>query len=205
MRRFFTRLVAWHDAVMTEDSSPGSRKRLRVGHVRERGSVNAVRTLLEAHGLVVDEVDARSDYGRDLKRRTVSQRYKRLVTQLGINTSIKMLRHYLATGLLSVSVDIRTVTGRLGHGGGTTPEGLRLGLKLTEVVDSLGLLIKGGLWLSECGVRRTWSGARTGVWPFFVTPRKSAGTWRRRAATSGSAATSSTGGNATGRTKAWTG
>ena len=42
------------------------RKHLRVGHVGERGSVNAVRALLEAHGHVVDEVDGRSDYGRDL-------------------------------------------------------------------------------------------------------------------------------------------
>lgn len=42
------------------------RKRLRVGHHSERGGINAVRTLLERHNLVVDEVDGRSDYGRDL-------------------------------------------------------------------------------------------------------------------------------------------
>lgn len=44
----------------------GPRKKLRVGHVSERGAINAVRTLLEQHGLVVTEVDGRSDYGRDL-------------------------------------------------------------------------------------------------------------------------------------------
>lgn len=44
----------------------GPRKRLRVGHVSERGAINAVRTLLERHGLVVIEVDGRGDYGRDL-------------------------------------------------------------------------------------------------------------------------------------------
>ncbi len=43
-----------------------TRKRLRVGHSSERGAVNAVRSLLEANGLVVSEVDGRSDYGRDL-------------------------------------------------------------------------------------------------------------------------------------------
>lgn len=43
-----------------------ARKRLRVGHVSERGGINAVRTLLESQGLVVDEVDGRADYGRDL-------------------------------------------------------------------------------------------------------------------------------------------
>lgn len=43
-----------------------ARKRLRVGHRSERGGINAARTLLERHDLVVDEVDGRSDYGRDL-------------------------------------------------------------------------------------------------------------------------------------------
>jgi hypothetical protein len=43
-----------------------TRKKLRVGHRSERGGINAVRALLERHGLVVDEVDGRSDYGRDL-------------------------------------------------------------------------------------------------------------------------------------------
>lgn len=42
------------------------RKHLRVGHRSERGGINAVRMLLERHDLVVDEVDGRSDYGRDL-------------------------------------------------------------------------------------------------------------------------------------------
>ena len=50
---------------MTNDDAQ-QRKRLRVGHQHERGGVNAVRTLLEHHGMVVDEIDGRSDYGRDL-------------------------------------------------------------------------------------------------------------------------------------------
>lgn len=48
------------------ESEEIARKRLRVGHVSERGGINAVRTLLESRGLVVDEVDGRADYGRDL-------------------------------------------------------------------------------------------------------------------------------------------
>jgi Domain of unknown function (DUF4365) len=50
---------------VTDDVQPG-RKRLRIGHNSERGAVNACRTLLERYGLVVIEVDARADYGRDL-------------------------------------------------------------------------------------------------------------------------------------------
>jgi hypothetical protein len=41
-------------------------KKLRIGHRSERGGINAARALLKRHGLVVDEVDGRSDYGRDL-------------------------------------------------------------------------------------------------------------------------------------------
>lgn len=47
-------------------SGPTPQKSLRIGVHSERAAVNAVRTLLEAKGLVVDEVDGRSDYGRDL-------------------------------------------------------------------------------------------------------------------------------------------
>lgn len=43
-----------------------ARKRLRVGHRSERGGINAVLAFLERYDLVVDEVDGRSDYGRDL-------------------------------------------------------------------------------------------------------------------------------------------
>jgi hypothetical protein len=51
--------------VTNADATP-TRKGLRVGRVSERAGINAVRGLLEKHGLVVDEVDGRADYGRDL-------------------------------------------------------------------------------------------------------------------------------------------
>lgn len=41
-----------------------------------------------------------------------------MATRLGINTHIHALRHYSATELLSAGIDLRTVAGRLGHGGG---------------------------------------------------------------------------------------
>ena len=49
---------------------------------------------------------------------SVSQRYKRMAAGLDIDTTHKSLRHYTATELISAGVDVRTVAGRLGHGGG---------------------------------------------------------------------------------------
>jgi integrase len=53
-----------------------------------------------------------------LKPDSVSQRYARLARRLGISTTIHKLRHYSATELISAGVDVRTMAGRLGHGGG---------------------------------------------------------------------------------------
>jgi integrase/DNA-binding transcriptional regulator YhcF (GntR family) len=52
---------------------------------------------------------------------SVGQRYRKLVERLEIKTTIHKLRHYSATELIAAGVDIRTVAGRLGHGGGGTP------------------------------------------------------------------------------------
>ncbi|GAA5154244.1 site-specific integrase [Pseudonocardia eucalypti] len=50
----------------------------------------------------------------------VTQRYKDMATRLKIDTHLHALRHYSATELLTSGVDLRTVSGRLGHGGGGT-------------------------------------------------------------------------------------
>lgn len=50
----------------------------------------------------------------------VTHRYRRMAVRLGLDTSIHKLRHYNATELIAAGVDIRTVAGRLGHGGGGT-------------------------------------------------------------------------------------
>lgn len=49
---------------------------------------------------------------------SVTQRYGRMAEQLGIATTLHKLRHYSATELINAGVDVRTVAGRLGHGGG---------------------------------------------------------------------------------------
>jgi integrase len=48
----------------------------------------------------------------------IAQRYKDMATRLGIDTHLHALRHYSATELLTAGVDLPTVSGRLGHGGG---------------------------------------------------------------------------------------
>ncbi|WP_460660872.1 tyrosine-type recombinase/integrase [Kribbella swartbergensis] len=64
-------------------------------------------------------VFSRDPGGRDhLRPDSVTQRYSRLVSRLGIETSIHKLRTYNATELLAAGLDIRQVAGRLGHGSG---------------------------------------------------------------------------------------
>ena len=58
------------------------------------------------------------DCGTPLLPDSVSQRFDRLAARLDIDTSLHKLRHYNATELIAAGVDVRTVAGRLGHGGG---------------------------------------------------------------------------------------
>jgi len=55
-----------------------------------------------------------------MRPNSVSERYSDLADRLGILTSLHKLRHYSATELIAAGVDVRTVAGRLGHGGGGT-------------------------------------------------------------------------------------
>ncbi|GAA3632620.1 hypothetical protein GCM10022267_19350 [Lentzea roselyniae] len=58
------------------------------------------------------------DHSTWLKPDTVTQRYRRMCERLGWKMNIHQLRHYSATELIAAGVDVRTVAGRLGHGGG---------------------------------------------------------------------------------------
>ena len=55
-----------------------------------------------------------------LKPSSVTQQYGRMAGRMGIETHLHNLRHYSATELIPAGVDVRTVAGRLGHGGGGT-------------------------------------------------------------------------------------
>ncbi len=48
----------------------------------------------------------------------ITHRYSRMTASLGLDTHLHALRHFSATELIAAGVDVRTVAGRLGHGGG---------------------------------------------------------------------------------------
>jgi integrase len=58
------------------------------------------------------------DHSAPYPPNAVTQRYKDMAARVGVKTHLHALRHYSATELLSAGVDVRTVAGRLGHGGG---------------------------------------------------------------------------------------
>ena len=58
------------------------------------------------------------DHSKPYLPDAVSSRYRVMAKAAGIDTHIHALRHYSATELLTAGVDLRTVAGRLGHGGG---------------------------------------------------------------------------------------
>lgn len=58
------------------------------------------------------------DHATWQKPNTISQRYRRMCASLGWDMHLHQLRHYSATELIGAGVDVRTVAGRLGHGGG---------------------------------------------------------------------------------------
>jgi integrase len=49
---------------------------------------------------------------------SVTHRFGRLAKQLGLHVRLHDLRHYAATQLIAGGVDVRTVSGRIGHAGG---------------------------------------------------------------------------------------
>jgi hypothetical protein len=58
------------------------------------------------------------DHRSWLRPSSVSNRYARMCRRLGWRMNLHQLRHYSATELITAGVDVRTVAGRLGHGGG---------------------------------------------------------------------------------------
>jgi integrase len=58
------------------------------------------------------------DFSRPCNPDGLSHRYRRTCQKAGVDGHLHALRHYSATELLTSGIDLRTVAGRLGHGGG---------------------------------------------------------------------------------------
>lgn len=59
-------------------------------------------------------------YDRFYTPGAITQRFDGTAQKAGVDTTFHKLRHYSATELIKAGVDINTVSGRLGHGGGGT-------------------------------------------------------------------------------------
>ena len=84
----------------------------------------------------------------------VTHRFGRLARRLGLHARLHDLRHYAATQLIAGGVDVRTVSGRIGHaGGGATT--LRVYTHFQAAVD------RRAAQLLEQTLRRPNQGSRT--------------------------------------------
>ena len=70
---------------------------------------------------------------------TMTHRYRRYARRSGISSSLKELRHYSATQLLTAGTDLNTVAGRLGHAEGSTT--LKFYAQFTRPADQLAAAI----------------------------------------------------------------
>jgi integrase len=63
-----------------------------------------------------------TDGSRPIRPDGVTQRFTALARRLGVQCRLHDLRHFLVTQLIASGVDVRTVSGRVGHrdGGRTT-------------------------------------------------------------------------------------
>jgi integrase len=92
---------------------------LVLGDLRERAKARAA-----ALGVDLAEnayvFSPAADSGTFYRPASLTQRYDRMADRLKICTTLHKLRHFSATELIRAGVDIRTVAGRIGHGGGGT-------------------------------------------------------------------------------------
>jgi integrase len=122
---------------------PGTIELLKQLRKRRAAQASMLEVVLNEDAYVFSRVP---DGSRHRLPDSIGQRYRSPARRLGITTSIHKLRHYSATELIAAGVDIRTVAGRLGHGGGGTT---------TLLVYSAGsprpTSVPPAVWLRACG------------------------------------------------------
>ncbi len=97
---------------------------------RAEAASNAVAVPQDAYAFSPDPA-GRTPWNPD----TMTHRYRRYARRGGISSSLKELRHYSATQLLTAGTDLNTVAGRLGHAEGSTT--LRFYAQFTQPADQI--------------------------------------------------------------------
>jgi integrase len=92
---------------------------LRLSRVEQAKHALACGVSLSADAYVFSH---EADGSRPIRPGGVTQRFTALARRLGVQCRLHDLRHFLVTQLISAGVDVRTVSGRVGHrdGGPTT-------------------------------------------------------------------------------------
>ncbi len=130
----FGRAVLWVERSTSQTRAGVHDKATKTNHKRRIALDPATVELLRAHhdlwthrchalgcelGLDAYVFSTAPDGATPYPPRSISQRYRRLATRLGLRSKrLHSLRHYSATELVAAGVDVRTVAGRLGHGSG---------------------------------------------------------------------------------------
>ncbi len=95
---------------------------------RSEAASNGVTVLDDAYAFSPDPA-GRTPWNPD----TMTHRYRRYARRISITSSLKELRHYSATQLLTSGTDLNTVAGRLGHAEGSTT--LKFYAQFTQPAD----------------------------------------------------------------------
>lgn len=175
--------TTWEKDTMTHQQrritlDPQTLALLRTYHARRVDMAAAVGVGLPSDARIFSPVPDGSEW---VKPDTVGQRYMRMCARLGWDMHLHQLRHYSATELIAAGVDVRTVAGRLGHGGGGTTT-----LKVYSAWRSEGTSVRRAR--SACGCRhclsklipkRRWRARR---WMTTTTRARTGGSWLTYAA-----------------------
>jgi integrase len=133
--------INWDEGVIevrrsyTQRRGKGREKDTKTHQIRRVGldpdTLELLAEAWEAFGKVMAQLGAKADpsafifsyqpdHSKPCNPDAITHRYSRMCARLGIDSHLHAGRHYSATELIGAGVDIRTIAGRLGHGGGGT-------------------------------------------------------------------------------------
>lgn len=120
---WFRRSVSYTSlsGVIVKDTKTHQERKVAVGDVTEtviRSQINLLRSMCANGFEIVSDpylFFALPDGSRTFHPDTLSKIFRKVCDQLGLSYNLHELRHFTASQLVAAGVDIRTVSGRLGH------------------------------------------------------------------------------------------